>query len=143
MEQPKEAIQPDHGEAPVAERSTLFVRSTEKTFMVLHAFDGPNRYRTLGEIARTSGLDRSAAQRLVHTLESLGYLFRVPDSRAYGLTNKVLQFSYNYIRAHDLVERASPALLDISQRIGEVTNLRELAQSTMRPAAEHYRAQAD
>ncbi|MBN4666289.1 helix-turn-helix domain-containing protein [Pandoraea nosoerga] len=112
--------------AQPAARSSLFVGSTEKTFQVLHAFDGPARYMTLGDIAKAAGLDRSATQRLVHTLEALGYLFRVPETRTYGLTTKVLQFSYNYIRANDLVEKAAPYLLDIFRRVGETTNLQEL-----------------
>ncbi|AJP59504.1 IclR family transcriptional regulator [Pandoraea vervacti] len=109
-----------------ASRSSLFVGSTEKTFQVLHAFDGPARYMTLGDIAKAADLDRSATQRLVHTLEALGYLYRVPETRTYGLTTKVLQFSYNYIRANELVDKASPYLLDISRRVGETTNLQEL-----------------
>ncbi len=111
------------GETP---RSSLFVGSTAKAFQVLHAFDGPSRHMTLIDIARTSGLDRSATQRLVHTLEALGYLYRVPDTRSYGLTTKVLQFSYNYVRANELIDKASPYLLDISRRLGETTNLLEL-----------------
>lgn len=108
------------------ERSTLFIGSTEKTFQVLHAFDGPNRHMTLVDIARAAQLDRSATQRVVHTLEALGYLVRVPDTRAYGLTTKVLQFSYNYIRANELVDKASPYLLDMSRHLGETANLLEL-----------------
>jgi DNA-binding IclR family transcriptional regulator len=109
-----------------AQRSSLFVGSTEKAFQVLHAFDGPSRHMTLVDIARASGLDRSATQRLVHTLEVLGYLYRVPETRNYGLTTKVLQFSYNYVRANELIDKASPYLLDISRRLGETTNLQEL-----------------
>ncbi|WP_156922110.1 IclR family transcriptional regulator [Azorhizobium doebereinerae] len=107
-------------------RSSLFVGSTEKAFQVLHAFDGPQRFMTLADIARASGLDRSAAQRLVHTLETLGYIKRVPDTRNYALTSKVLQFSYSYLRANELIDRALPYLLDISRRLGETTNLQEL-----------------
>lgn len=107
-------------------RSSLFVASTEKAFQVMHAFDGPNRHMTLGDIARASGLDRSATQRVVYTLETLGYLQRIPESRLYGLTPKVLQFSYNYVRANELIDKASPYLLDISRRLGETTNLHEL-----------------
>jgi len=109
-----------------ADRSSLFIGSTEKTFQVLHAFDGPSRHMTLSDIARAADLDRSATQRVVHTLETLGYLYRVPETRNYGLTSKVLQFSYNYIRANELVDKASPYLLDISRHLGETTNLQEL-----------------
>ncbi|MBP6018913.1 MAG: IclR family transcriptional regulator [Burkholderiaceae bacterium] len=107
-------------------RSTLFVGSLEKAFKVLHAFDGPKRHMTLADIARTTGLDRSATQRLVHTLEVMGYLRRIPETRNYGLAPKLLQLSYNYIRANELVDKASPYLLDISRTVGETTNLHEL-----------------
>ncbi|UPK33815.1 helix-turn-helix domain-containing protein [Bradyrhizobium sp. 186] len=107
-------------------RSSLFVGSTEKAFQVLHAFDGPQRYMTLADIARAAGLDRSAAQRLVYTLETLGYLKRIEGTRNYGLTSKVLQFSHSYLKANDLIDRASPYLLDISRNLGETCNLHEL-----------------
>jgi len=81
---------------------------------------------TLADIARACGLDRSATQRLVYTLEALGYLRRIPDTRNYGLTTKVLQLSYNYVRANELIDKASPYLLDISRTLGETTNLQEL-----------------
>ena len=110
----------------VAERSSLFIGSAEKTFQVLQAFDGPQRHMTLADIARAAGLDRSATQRVVYTLETLGYLRRIRGTRNYGLTPKVLQFSYNYICANELIDKASPYLLDVSRTLGETTNLQEL-----------------
>lgn len=112
--------------APKSEQSSLFIGSTEKTFRVLHAFDGQSRHLTMIDIARAAGLDRSATQRAVYTLEVLGYLQRVPGTRNYGLTSKVLQFSYNYIRANELIDKASPYLLDLSRELGETTNVQEL-----------------
>lgn len=112
--------------APKSEQSSLFIGSTEKTFRVLHAFDGQSRHMTMIDIARAAGLDRSATQRAVYTLEVLGYLQRVPGTRTYALTSKVLQFSYNYIRANELIDKASPYLLDLSRELGETTNIQEL-----------------
>jgi len=86
---------------------------------------------TLADIARAAQLDRSATQRLVYTLEKLGYLRRIPDSRNYGLTAKVLQLSYNYLRANELIDKASPYLLEISRTLGETTNLQELDGSNI------------
>ncbi|GGE29126.1 IclR family transcriptional regulator [Agaricicola taiwanensis] len=107
-------------------RSSLFVGSAEKVFQILHAFDGPRRQMPLSEIAKAAGLDRSATQRLVYTLEALGYLRRAHNSRDYVLTSRLLQFSYNYLRANELIDKAAPYLLDISRDIGETTNLHEL-----------------
>lgn len=127
MAQTKRPRTPVHGDVVDAARlSSLFVGSTEKAFRVLEAFDGSKRHMTLADIARASELDRSATQRFVHTLEALGYLRRIPDTRSYGLSPRVLQLSYNYLRANDLIDKASPYLLDISRSLGETTNLQEL-----------------
>lgn len=107
-------------------RSSLFVGSTEKAFQVLHAFDGPRRFMTLADIARAANLDRSATQRLVYTLETLGYLKRIEGTRNYGLSSKVLQFSHSYLKANELIDKASPYLLDMSRNLGETCNLHEL-----------------
>jgi IclR family pca regulon transcriptional regulator len=107
-------------------RSSLFVGSLEKAFQVLEAFRDTHRTMTMAEIARAAGLDRSATQRLVHTMEQLGYIRRLPDTALYGLAPKVLTLSYNYLRSRELIERASPYLLDISRTLGETSNLQEL-----------------
>jgi IclR family pca regulon transcriptional regulator len=107
-------------------RSSLFVGSVEKAFQVLEAFRDTHRTMSLAEIARAAQLDRSATQRLVHTMELLGYVRRLPESTLYGLAPRVLTLSYNYLRARELTERASPYLLDISRTLGETSNLQEL-----------------
>jgi IclR family pca regulon transcriptional regulator len=109
-----------------AARSSLFVGSVEKAFLVLEAFRDTHRTMSMAEIARAAKLDRSATQRLVHTMEQLGYIRRLPDSALYGLAPKVLTLSYNYLRSRELIERASPYLLDISRTLGETSNLQEL-----------------
>ena len=108
------------------ERSSLFVSSTEKAFQILHVFDGPRRHLTLADLSRAADLDRSATQRLVYTLETLGYLKRIEGTRTYGLTSKVLQFSHSYLKANELIDKASPYLLDMSRNLGETCNLHEL-----------------
>jgi IclR family pca regulon transcriptional regulator len=108
------------------ERSSLFVGSVEKAFQVLEAFRDTHRTMSMAEISRAAQLDRSATQRLVHTMELLGYIRRLPGSALYGLAPKVLTLSYNYLRSRELIERASPYLLDISRTLGETSNLQEL-----------------
>lgn len=112
--------------ADAPDRSGLFVGSVKKAFRILEAFDVSKRRMSIAEIARAAELDRSATQRLVHTLEQLGYIGRIPDSTLYGLAPKVLGLSYNYLRAKELVERASPHLLELSRSLGETSNLHEL-----------------
>jgi DNA-binding IclR family transcriptional regulator len=124
--QPAVTSKPDMRRKNDPRQSPLFIGSTEKAFQVLHAFDGPDRQMPLSMIAKLADLDRSATQRLVHTLETLGYLRRVHNTRDYALTSKLLQFGYNYLRNNELVARAAPYLLDVSRTVGETVNLHEL-----------------
>ncbi len=117
---------PATGDENDPRQSSLFVGSSEKMFRILHAFDGPSRQMPLSDIAKAAGLDRSAAQRLVYTLETLGYLRRVHNGRNYALTSRVLQFAYNYLHAHEVLHKAAPYLLQISRGVGETANLQEL-----------------
>jgi len=62
----------------------------------------------------------------VYTLESLGYLARVPDSKNYRLTSRLLQFSYNYVRNNELIAKALPYLQELNRTFDETINLQEL-----------------
>lgn len=108
------------------DRSTLFVGSVEKAFQVLEAFRDTHRVMSMAEIARAADLDRSATQRLVHTLEQLGYLHRLPGSANYGLAPRVLRLSYNFLRSREIIDRATPYLLEMTHALGETSNLQEL-----------------
>jgi IclR family pca regulon transcriptional regulator len=125
----KKAASPAHRQKRLPggkERSSLFVGSVGKAFQVLEAFRDTHRLMTIAEIARAARLDRSATQRFVHTMEQLGYVRRMPEATLYALAPKVLTLSYNYLRSRELIERASPYLLDISRTLGETSNLQEL-----------------
>lgn len=61
----------------------LFVQSVEKAMNVLSAFHHSDGPLTLSEIAARAGLDRSAAQRMVHTLRTLGYIERDADGHGF------------------------------------------------------------
>src|SRR4029450_7589261 len=63
---------------------------------------------------------------LVHTMEQLGYVRRLPDSPLYGLASRVLRLSYNYLRSREIIGRASPYLLEMTHSLGETSNLQEL-----------------
>ena len=95
---------------------------------MLEAFRDTHRLMSMAEIARAAGLDRSATQRLVHTMEQLGYLRRLPDSPLYGLASRVLRLSYNYLRSREIIDRAAPYLLEMTHSLGETSNLQELDQ---------------
>jgi len=101
----------------------LMVRSVEKAFRVLSAFDAGHGALTLSQIATATGLDKSAAQRFTHTLQVLGYLSKDPVTRQYELTPKTLDLGYHFTRSSALVERSLPYLIHLSQVTSETVSL--------------------
>ena len=103
----------------------LFNQSLEKGLAVLRGFGAARRTMNLADIAQVAGISKSSAQRMVHTLEELGYIRKHPQSRRFQLTPKVMEIGYNYLAADILVDVANPYLAELNQLTGETVNLTE------------------
>ena len=112
-----------NNEAREARVDPLAVKSVEKAFLVLNAFDGMNFSMSLTQLASAIGLDMSATQRFTHTLTKLGYLQKDPLTKRFRLGVKALDLGHHYLRANLLVERAMPYLLHLSKTTEETVNL--------------------
>jgi len=109
---------------------TLFVGSLAKGFAVLQAFRLGQRELGsadlgLSEIAKLSGLDKSAAQRFTNTLVELGYLEKDLRTRRYRPAIKLAEFYYTYLVSNRLAEIAMPRLIEASKAYGTTVNLCE------------------
>ena len=109
----------------------LHVASVAKAFQVLDAFGRANGALSLAELATLSGLDKSATQRFAHTLWRLGYLDKDDRTRRFSLGKRVLDAAFNFLRSDGLVERATPALIELRQACGERANLSLHDDTTM------------
>ena len=103
----------------------LFNQSLEKGLAVLRAFSAKRRTMTLAEIAEATSITKSSAQRMVYTLERLGYVRKHPVTRRYQLAPRVMQIGFNYLAADTLIDVANPFLSELTNVTGETTNLTE------------------
>ncbi|ACC71545.1 IclR family transcriptional regulator [Paraburkholderia phymatum] len=103
----------------------LFNQSLEKGLNVLRAFSAKRRTMTLAEVAEAASMSKSSAQRMVYTLEKLGYIRKHPLTRRYQLTPRVMQIGFNYLAADTLIDVANPFLSELTNNTGETTNLTE------------------
>lgn len=110
---------------PEAE-SALFIGSVAKTFRVLEALNTAGRMVGLTELAASTGLDRSAVQRITHTLRVLGYLRQDAQTRAFQLSGRMLEFGHTMLATDALRQRALPHLEALNHRTTETVNLMEL-----------------
>jgi IclR family transcriptional regulator, pca regulon regulatory protein len=92
----------------------------------LHTFNQHNRTLRLNDIATMTGLGKSAAQRFVHSLHTLGYLRKDEATKQYSLSPRVLELGFNYLSTDPLVERSMPYLHECNKRCEESVNLSEL-----------------
>ncbi|MGT2431972.1 IclR family transcriptional regulator [Cupriavidus basilensis] len=86
------------------------VQSLAKGFRILEAFSAQEPELTMAEVARRSGLDNATAFRFLNTLVDIGYVQRVPDTRLFRLSLKVLDLGFDAIAHSDLRTRARPIL---------------------------------
>ena len=107
----------------------LFVHSVRKCFQLLECMSKAQRPLSFTDLAHTSGLERSTVQRLVHTLCQLGYVRQNPQTRAYVLSPRLLQFGHAVLQADGVAEAAEPFLERLNQECKETVNLMELEGS--------------
>ena len=105
--------------------SLLFNQSLEKGLAVLCAFSARRRTMTLAEVAAATEITKSSAQRMVFTLERLGYVRKHPQTRRYQLTPKVMEIGFNYLAADPLIDVANPFLSELTKVTTETSNLTE------------------
>lgn len=101
----------------------LFVSSVARALQVLSAFHRADKPMSLSQIAEASGTGRSAAQRVVHTLRTLGYIERDEAGRGYVPGIRILDHTLDYLRMNPLIERATPILLDLRKNARERIDL--------------------
>jgi IclR family pca regulon transcriptional regulator len=106
--------------------SRLFVNSVEKAMRVFRAFVGQPSQQSIAEIAKQTGIGRSATQRLVYTLEKLGYLRRDERTRLYRLAPRVLEFASSYFQNDSIILNAPPCFSEVCEKSGESVTLGQL-----------------
>jgi IclR family pca regulon transcriptional regulator len=87
-------------------RNGDFVRSLDRGLAVIRAFGAETPRLTLSEVARATGLTRSAARRFLLTLVELGYVRS--DGREFSLRPRVLELGYAFLSGMGILEVAQP-----------------------------------
>ncbi len=100
-------------------RNGDFVRALDRGLAVIRAFGQDQERLTLSEVARSTGLTRSAARRFLHTLVELGYVSS--NGREFSLRPRVLELGYAFLSGMSFLEVAQPHVEEL------VTTLQESA----------------
>ena len=85
---------------------------------VLALFSRERPMLTAPEIAQTLGLSRTTVFRLLHTLQSMGYVVRADEERRFKLGPALLGRGFNYLASLDIVEVSQPVLEQLRDATG-------------------------
>ena len=107
----------DAGAGPSSER---FVQSLARGLAVIRAFGHDSPEMSLSDVARSAGVSRASARRLLLTLEHLGYVRG--NGRTFALTPLVLELGHSFLSGLTLPEVAQPHLERLSRSLGESTS---------------------
>jgi DNA-binding IclR family transcriptional regulator len=100
--------------------NSYFSKTLEKGFIVLGLFDRDHTRRSLSEISRLAGINKTSAYRLVNTMVTMGLLSKNPRSKTLRLGPKALMFGHNSIQGFELLHMVKP-LIDEAYRTYNVT----------------------
>lgn len=103
----------DRYEAPALERG----------LRMLSEFSRQSRSLSVSELGRRLRLSRATVQKLLDSLESLGFVERSEDGGGYRLGVAVLRLGFEYLATLPINEAGLPLLERLSKRTGNACNL--------------------
>jgi IclR family pca regulon transcriptional regulator len=106
------------------ESSGDYLDTLAKGLAALRLFGVDMKSLTIQETAEQLKLSRSAARRILVTLERLGYMTHA--GRKFRLTSQTLDFGYSYISAMSLPQIARPVMQALSEQLEEPVALAAL-----------------
>jgi DNA-binding IclR family transcriptional regulator len=90
----------------------------EKAFSVLELFSPETPELRITDIAKMADMNRSSAQRIVHTLVETGLLRREDRTATLTLTHRVADLAHTYLTSNSLIELVMPTLVDLNAATG-------------------------
>jgi IclR family transcriptional regulator, pca regulon regulatory protein len=94
-----------------------FMTTLAKGLAVLGAFGRHRPTITLSEAAEVADLSRATARRVLRTLTELGYVEQ--EGRTFSLSPRILDLGFSYLSTQSWIDRATPQLRELSERLGE------------------------
>jgi IclR family pca regulon transcriptional regulator len=109
------------------ENSKAFIRAFARGLLVMKSFDAQTPSQTISGVATKTGLDRAGARRILHTLDTLGYVRC--EGGYFHLTPRVLSLGFAYFAATPIWDAAERITSDLVKSINETCSIGVLDQS--------------
>jgi IclR family pca regulon transcriptional regulator len=87
-----------------------FVPGLRRGLLALESLASEGRPMSVSEIGKRIGLSRSSMFRLAYTLQHMGFVEEIPETKMLRLGARVLNIGYAYLASQTLIEIARPEL---------------------------------
>ena len=99
------------------------VPALARGLQVLGCFSRTERELTGAELSRRLEVPRASVFRMLHTLEQMGFVERVPDSPAYKLSIGVLRLGFEFLASMELTELGRSIIQELRTQSGYSAHL--------------------
>lgn len=117
----------DAGPAPPPDvhknHDIYFVPGLRRGLLVLEALANEGAPMSVAEIGKRIDLSRSSMFRLAYTLQHMGFVEEIPESKLLRLGARVLNIGYAYLASQTLIEMARPDLEALRDRTSVSSHL--------------------
>lgn len=103
------------------DKENVKVKSLYKSLTILECFTAQNPELGITEISNMLALYKSNVHNMLTTLEAAGYVYKNPMTSKYGLTNKMLEFSYVVTSQLNYQDIVYHVMKRITETLGEMT----------------------
>jgi len=89
---------------------SYFSTTVQKSLIILGLFDREHTRRSLAEISRLTGINKTTCYRFINTFVQLGYLKKNNKNKSLKLGPKALLFGHKFIQGFDLLQVIKPMI---------------------------------
>lgn len=87
-----------------------FSKTLEKGLIILDLFDRDHQHRSLTEISRLTGINKTSTYRLVNTLVQMGYLRKSIHNKSLRLGPRAFVLGHHFFHGFDIFQSVKPII---------------------------------
>ena len=94
----------------VYQNQQYFSKTLEKGLIILNLFDRDHQHRSLSEISRLTGINKTSTYRFVNTLVQMGYLRKNAKNKLLRLGPRAFVLGHNFFHGFDIFQSVKPII---------------------------------
>ena len=94
----------------VNQNQQYFSKTLEKGLIILNLFDRDHQHRSLSEISRLTGINKTSTYRFVNTLVQMGYLRKSPKNKSLRLGPRAFVLGHHFFHGFDILQSVKPII---------------------------------